>query len=96
MARAAEVALTGSDQLITANDLTRLLGWSVRESGGTNPVAIDLYDAESATGNRVGTIRLAANESETVWLGEDGITVNTGIYADLTGTGTLVGCIYIA
>jgi hypothetical protein len=97
MARAAEVALTGSDQLVEAKDLTRLMGWTVRNTHATLALTVDLYDGESAAGNRIGCIALAVNQAETIWLGEDGITVNSGIYADVGGAGgTVVGSIFIA
>lgn len=73
-------------------------GLSIRETGGTNPVTVKVYDNPSAaSGTILFTRRLAANECfDAFYPAEDamgGAQALNGLYVEVTGTGTLEGCI---
>ncbi len=67
----------------------RLMGYSCRESDGSPAVATFriFHGATVAGGTAVVVIELAANASETVWFGPDGIDMASGISVDhIAGT----------
>ena len=59
----------------------RLTGYSCRESAGAAAAATIaiVHGATVAGGTQVVYVELAANGSETVWLGDAGISVDSGI-----------------
>jgi len=72
----------------------RLVGWSLRAD--TNPATINLYDGPAADPARfLATIELAAGGSQPAWFGPGGISFVDGLYAEVTGTGTVTGALYI-
>ena len=69
-----------------------LYGYSVRESAGSAAAAtVFLRNGDANTDPILAVIELAANGSETVWLG-DGVVANDGIWVDRTGSAE--GAIY--
>lgn len=75
--------LTGADQAVKTGT-TYYRGITVRETGGTDPAVVRLFDGTSAAGTLLETVGLAAGESFAV-LYDDGIRAAHGIYADVTG-----------
>lgn len=76
-------------------------GATLRETGGTNPVTVRVFDnASGASGTVLLTRRLAANESFDVYFpvedNEGGIRADNGLYVEVTGTGTLEGSIRLS
>jgi hypothetical protein len=72
----------------------RLVGWSVLATGGA--VRVIAHDGLTADGDAFALIDLQDGESETVWLGPNGIRFGSGLYLEQTGAGTLtVGAIYV-
>lgn len=71
-----------------------LQGFSLIETGGTNPVTVNLYDAASATGTKVAVVRLAAGTSQTVAI-TSGVFLETGLFVELVGTGAVAGSLWI-
>ena len=72
------------DAAVAAVAGLRLLGYSVRESHGTAAIAT-LSIVNGATGAAAGKIvfiELAANKSETVWFGPQGIACPLGLSVD--------------
>lgn len=97
----AKVLPTADGVVTGATTPGSLGGWSARESGGTNPVTFDIYDGTDTSGVLLGSVTIAAGAScVPFWAGGDdqgeGIKVGTGLYVDITGTGTLKGCVYFA
>ncbi len=62
-----------------------LLGYSCREVAGTPAAAAFniIHGATVAGGVKTVVVELAANGSETVWFGPDGIAVDSGISIDI-------------
>lgn len=72
----------------------RLVGWSVRASGGE--VILDLYDGPAADPSRyLGAIDLASGASQTVWMGPGGVSFVDGLYVAASGAGTPLGSVWI-
>jgi hypothetical protein len=71
----------------------RLVGWSVRASGGT--VALTFHDGNDATGDVIGaTALLADGASETHSVMPAGIAFVQSLYVEVTGTGVPVGALW--
>lgn len=89
-------ALTGSSQVVRAQPQGLYAGFSLRETGGTNPVTVRIFDnASAASGTLLDTVRLAANESARI-IYDGGIMTAAGIFVEVSGTGTVEGSIRIA
>jgi hypothetical protein len=81
--------------LLYAGGPKRLVGWTARETGGTNPVSVDLYDG--GDGGAVDPARLVASftclaggESKQAFM-PAGISFGEGLYAVVSGTGVIRG-----
>jgi hypothetical protein len=79
------------------NGTRRLVGWSARETGGTNPVNVDLYDGRSPGdfSTLVATFHLAAGDSKTTTIMPAGVSFGEGLYAVVSGGGTLSATAWI-
>lgn len=83
------------DAAVAADKGLVLLGYSIRESAGSAAVAT-AYIVNGATGAAAGKVvyvELAANASETVWFGEQGIACPLGLSIDHVA-GTLDVALY--
>lgn len=71
------------------------LGYTIRETGGTSPLTVVLYDNASAgSGNILAEIEVLAGKQTDEMVGRPGKQVVNGIYAVISGGGTLQGAIY--
>ena len=77
----------------------RLVGWTARETGGTNPVSVDLYDGGDAGSvdptRLVATFTVAAGGSVAHHAMPAGINFGEGLYAVVSGAGALRGTVSI-
>lgn len=95
-----KIPLTGSDQVIYARQC-RLVGFFIRESGGSSSATALLYDNASAASGTVIPVALSAGESAREWWAdasdgvEPGLLMEAGIYLDVGGSGTVQGCILV-
>jgi len=88
------LALTGADQAARAT-ASIYHGYTVIETGGTNPATVRIYDnASAASGTLIGAVNLAAGGSADVCLNR-GQWCENGIYVDVGGTGTVAGSVRI-
>ena len=77
----------------------RLVGWTARETGGTNPVSVDLYDGGDA--GAVDPMRLVATFTVPAGLSIShhampaGVAFVDGLFAVVSGTGVLRGALHI-
>jgi hypothetical protein len=77
----------------------RLVGWSARETGGTNPVSVDLYDGVDA--GAVDPARLVATFTAPAGLSAShhpmpaGVAFVDGLFAVVSGTGVLRGAVHL-
>lgn len=78
---AAEGLAANSDALVAAEPGLRLMGYAVRESAVTPAVAaVDIMHGATGAGGALAVpIELAANASDAVWFGPDGINVDDGV-----------------
>lgn len=94
-----KVILTGIDGKVR-NGPCRLIGFAVRESGGTASATMLVYDGLTAAGAVI-PVSLAAGESAREWWGEmgdgiePGVLMEEGIYIDFGGTGTVQGVLFM-
>jgi hypothetical protein len=87
------VALTGSDQAVSANPAI-YRGFTVIETGGSNPATVRIYDnASAASGTLIGAVNLAAGGSADICV--DPNWCSNGIYVDVGGTGTVAGSVRV-
>jgi len=85
-------ALTGSDQgVLTGGGI--FYGGCFYESGGSNTKTVTIHDGTAASGTIIAHIVLAASGVTNLNIA-NGVQVLTGIYVDVSGTGTLGGSIF--
>jgi hypothetical protein len=94
MARAIPVTVDAT-VLDIAGSMTKLMGWSVRETAGAATGTFDILEGGSG-GPVVASVVVDTSGSSTEWFGPQGIDVNGDIYFDKIGTGTIRGCIFVA
>ena len=77
----------------------RLVGWTVRETGGANPVSVDLYDGADAgavdPSRLVATFTVAAGGAVAHHAMPAGIAFVDGLFAVVSGTGLLRGAVHL-
>jgi hypothetical protein len=80
---------------VNYNSGRRLVGWSLRASAGD--VVINLRDGHDAGGDVIGSIALAAGQSQTKTLMPAGVAFVEGLYVEATGAGAaaVVGALWI-
>jgi len=84
------VALTGSDQVVSASGSV-YKGFAIRETAGAAAVVLVYDHASAASGTLLDTISLAANESAREFYSE-GIMALLGIYVDVV-SGAVAGSV---
>ncbi|GLY55216.1 hypothetical protein [Lentzea sp. NBRC 102530] len=90
-AAATAIALTGSDQVVSARPAF-YRGAAISETAGSTAV-VRIYDnASAASGTLLATIRLAANETFDVLFDGFGVRAVSGIYVDVV-SGAVEGSI---
>jgi hypothetical protein len=81
--------------LLYAGGPKRLVGWTARETGGTNPVSVDLYDGTDAgavdPARLVVTFTVPTGGTDKLNLMPAGVSFGEGLYAVISGTGVLRG-----
>lgn len=74
----------------------RLVGWSLRETSGSAPATVRIYDGQDTGGTLLACIQVAASPSSAsclnLWLGS-GVSITNGLYLDITGT--IEGSVYV-
>lgn len=77
----------------------RLVGWTARETGGTNPVSVDLYDGTDPgavdPARLVATFTVPAGGAVAYTSTRAGISFGDGLYAVVSGSGALRGAALI-
>jgi hypothetical protein len=77
----------------------RLVGWTVRETGGTNPASVDLYDGGDAgavdPARLVATFTVPAGGSIAHHAMPAGVAFVDGLFAVVSGTGVLRGAVHL-
>lgn len=63
----------------------RLVGWSLRETGGTAAAVVRMYDGRDATAPLVAVVTLSQGTSGTDWLSPGGVSLTEGLYLELVG-----------
>lgn len=87
------VALTGSDQVVSATR-TAYRGFCIRETSGSASALVRIYDnASAASGTVIDEISLVAGESTREWY-ESGIWTSNGVYVDVV-SGAVAGSVRV-
>lgn len=73
----------------------RLVGWSLRATGGS--VTVVLRDSRTDSGDILAMVELAAEASETIWLGPGGVSFVEGLYVEALSDdgGVLQGAVWL-
>lgn len=82
------VALTGSNQTIAQSSAT-YCGFSIRETSGSNPATVRVWNGTSATGTILDDIALSAGQSARE-LYPEGVLADLGIFVQIV-SGTIAG-----
>lgn len=90
-ARPVDVGPTGTKA--ASRGTGRLVGWSLRAVGGA--LTVTLRDDRGEGGDTLATIALAADASESVWLGPGGVSYGEGVNVVVAGAGTLEGAVWL-
>lgn len=85
---------TGRSGVVLGGPLL-LFGWSLRESTGTAPAQLDVYDGADATGQLVATITLIANESTRDYPSMPGVLCRRGLFVNAVA-GSVAGVLWAA
>jgi len=83
---------TGGRPLVYAGP-GRLVGWSLHATGGA--VTVVLRDSRDGGGDAIGAIELAAGTSQTVPAPGGGVSFVEGLFAVVSGAGTLEGSVWL-
>ncbi len=82
-----------TSQVVVAQQVKVLYGWSVNESTGSGTAKVRVRDG-SGTGKVLGVINLASAASSTVFMSEQAVQVNTGaLYLEVV-SGSVEGVLY--
>ena len=85
-------ALTGADQaVLTGGGI--FYGGCFYESGGSNTKTLTIHDGTSASGTVIAHVVLAASGVTNLNIA-NGVQVLSGIYVDVSGSGTLAGSVF--
>ena len=87
-----QVALTGSNQAVSANP-TYYLGFTIRETSGSAAAVVRIFDnASAASGTVLDEIALSAGESAREWYGMGGLRASSGVYVQVV-SGAVAGSV---
>lgn len=67
----------------------RLVGWSVRETVGTNPYVLRFHNGTDDQADLVAMITGAAGSADNHWFGPGGLSFTEGLYVELVTGGGL-------
>lgn len=77
----------------------RIVGWSLHETGGTNPAVVRLWDGRESGANPLAYISVPAGGTDNRWQGGGGISVTDALMIDTESGGslsqTVEGVLYI-
>lgn len=91
MAAAAFTSASGTGDATVRSERSTLMGVIVNESAATAAAAeVVIRDGTDATGAEVLRLQVAADESDGIWLGPQGVRCNNGIFIDRTAGTTIV------
>jgi hypothetical protein len=71
----------------------RVVGWSIRETSGTNPATITLYDSRDTSGDVLAVLNLPAGATSNHGLPSSGVTATEAVYIAVTGA--VLGSVYL-
>lgn len=84
-------AISGDESV--SLDPSNYYGFSFRETSGSAPATVRIYDSDTATGTLLDTVQLVANES-TADFYPGGIRAQNGLYVDLV-SGAVEGSVRV-
>jgi hypothetical protein len=71
----------------------RLTGWSLRETSGTNPATVTLYDSRDTSGDVLAVLNLPAGATSNHGLPGSGVTATEAVFVAVTGA--VLGSLYL-
>jgi len=93
MLRAARpVALTVLPTIVSSSP-GRLVGWSVRETVGTDPYVLRFHNGDNDEADLVAMITGGAGTADNQWFGPGGLSFTEGLYVELVSGGGLSSAI---
>ncbi len=92
LGNARAIALTGSDQVVSANP-SLLYGFAIRETSGSATAVVKIYDNASAASGTMIPVSLTASQSAREWW-NDGLRFPNGVYVDVV-SGAVEGSVFV-
>lgn len=86
--------LYGTASQLVSNGRGRVTGWSLRETGGTNPAVVRLRSGRDSGGELIFTITVPAGQSSNVCAPAPGISYGDGVYVEVV-SGVLEGSVLV-
>jgi hypothetical protein len=71
----------------------RLVGWSFRETTGSAPATVTVYDSRDASGDVLATVNVAAGASSNHGVPVSGVSAGEAVFVAVTGA--VLGSIYL-
>lgn len=88
------IPISGADQSMGDHpNVAWYLGFTLRETTGTDGAVVEIYDGSSTSGELIEVITLSPNESDRVWM-PSGIKVESGLYIEIV-SGSVRGCVRV-
>ena len=98
-ARPVQVLTTTSGTARPLSSPGRLVGWSMRETGGAAPAVVRLYDGRDNAAPLVASLSLPQGSDRIAWLAPGGVSLQEGLYVECVAGGGLSqlveGCVYL-
>lgn len=88
-ARPVQVGVAANAQNLASTSAGRLVGWSLRESTGTAPGVVRIWDGRDNQGALLACVNLGQGASETQWMAPGGVSFQHGLYVEIISGGGL-------
>jgi len=72
---------------------SRLVGWSLRETSGSAPATVTVYDSRDASGDVLATVTVAAGATSNHGLPVSGVSAGEAVFVAVTGA--VLGSLYL-
>jgi hypothetical protein len=96
-ARAVQVGTAGGGTQRATSSPGRLVGWSLRETVGTQAGVVRFYDGRDANGLLVATVALPQGSDRQAWFAPGGISLTEGLFVEFVGglSQTIEGAVFL-
>lgn len=96
-ARSVPVGTANGGTMRPTSSPGRLVGWSLRETVGTQAAVVKLYDGRDNAAPLVGTVSIPQGSDRMAWFSPGGISLTEGLFVEFVGglSQTVEGAVYL-